>query len=74
MLIKVEPIKEKTNLGLYIKEDWKSLPPYGEIMEIGPDVTEVKVGDTVMFDRYASIILEGDLRLCLEGHCFATRK
>ncbi len=49
-------------------EEWKSLPPTGEILAIGPLVKEVKVGDRVIFERFGSIILENDERVCKESH------
>lgn len=72
VLIKVDPVKKQTSSGLYVQQEWKSLPPTGAIQAIGPDVTKVKVGEKVLFDRYASIILEDDLRLAKESHCHAT--
>lgn len=72
VLVKVDPPKEKTDSGLFIKEEWKSLPPTGEVVAIGPWVESVKPGDAIMFDRYASVILEDNMRLCLESHIHAT--
>lgn len=71
VLIRVEKPKEKTESGLYIKEDWKTLPPVGVVLAVGPLVTDVKRGDKVLFERYASVILENDERLCQESHILA---
>lgn len=68
VLIKIDPPKDKTASGLYIQEDWKSLPPFGTIVDIGPDVTTVKPGERVIFERYASIVLNKEERLCREDH------
>lgn len=71
VLIKVDEVKTKTDSGLYIQEDWKSLPLTGEVMEVGPQVAVVKKGDNVSFERYSSVILPDNQRLCQEGHIFA---
>jgi chaperonin GroES len=71
VLIKADPPKEKTASGLYITEEWKSLPPTGVVLAIGPDVKDVKVGDNVLFERYASVILRDEERLCKENHILA---
>lgn len=79
LLLKVEQPPDKTASGLLIVEEWKTLPPYGFVLAMGPDVhlpyvdskgndALVKVGDRVMFERYASIILENDERICKAAH------
>lgn len=68
VLVKVEKAPEKTASGFYIKEDWKTLPPVGEVLAVGPEVTTVKKGDKILFERFAAIILENDERLCKESH------
>jgi co-chaperonin GroES (HSP10) len=70
VLIKADKSKSETASGLLIHEDWKSLPLTGKIVAIGPMVSTVEVGQRVMFGRYGSIILEDDLRICLEGHIY----
>lgn len=71
VLIQADKPRDKTASGLYIQEDWKTLPPIGTVLAVGPKVTEVIVGDRVLFERYASVILEGDDRLCKESHILA---
>lgn len=71
VLIKVDPPKEKTASGLYIQEDWKALPPTGVVTAVGPEVVEIEVGDRVLFERYASVILNKEERLCKEDHILA---
>ena len=72
VLVEVAPPKDKTASGLYIQEDWKTLPPLGTVKAIGPDVTTVEVGDKVIFERYASIIMEDkNMRMCQESHILA---
>lgn len=68
VLIEADKPVEKTDSGFFINEDWKSLPPLGTVLAVGPQVAQVKAGDRVIFERYASIMLEGQLRLCKESH------
>lgn len=63
VLIKADKPKGESESGILISEEWKTLPLTGKILAVGPDVTSVKVGDRVGFNRYASIILENDNRL-----------
>lgn len=72
ILIEADKPKTKTDGGLYIPEqDWKTLPPTGTVMAIGPDVTTVKVGDRVLFERYGAITVKDESKLCLEQHIMA---
>lgn len=66
VLIQADSAKTQTESGIFLHEDWKSLPLTGEILEVGPQVTQVKKGDRVAFNRYSSIILEDDQRICKE--------
>lgn len=67
VLIQADSAKTQTESGILLQEDWKTLPLIGEILEVGPQVTQVKKGDKVTFNRYSSIILEKDQRLCKES-------
>jgi co-chaperonin GroES (HSP10) len=71
ILIKADPARTQTTSGLYIQEDWKTVPPSGTVVAIGPEVTTVVPGDRVLFARYAALIMEDDLRLVVEGHIHA---
>ncbi len=44
---------DKTPGGIYVPDTAKEKPQRGKVEAIGPEVKEVKVGDEVMFDRYA---------------------
>ena len=67
VLIKADQPKTETASGILLaEEEWKTLPPTGEVMAIGPEVKAVSIGDRVMFERYGSIVLEGDNRICKE--------
>lgn len=68
VLIEADKPKEKTASGIYITEDWKTLPPMGTVKAVGPEVKDQSlVGKRVLFERYASVILEGQDRLCKES-------
>ena len=67
VLIQADSAKTQTESGILLQEEWKTLPLIGEILEVGPQVTQVKKGDRVTFNRYSSIILEKDQRLCKES-------
>ncbi len=43
---------EKTAGGIYVPDTAKEKPQQGKVEAVGKDVKEVKVGDTVLFDRY----------------------
>jgi len=51
---------EKTAGGIYIPEAAKEKPQRGKVEAIGKDVKEVKVGDTVLFDKYAGSKIKMD--------------
>lgn len=44
---------EKTTGGLYVPETAKEKPQQGKVVSVGSEVKEVKVGDTVLFDKYS---------------------
>jgi chaperonin GroES len=44
---------EKTAGGLYIPDSAKEKPQKGKIEAVGSEVKEVKVGNTVLFDKYS---------------------
>lgn len=72
VLIKADEAQKKTKSGILLKEDWKSLPPTGEVIAVGPWVDEFRAGDRVLFSRYGAVLLEDGLRLCQEGLIHAT--
>ena len=44
---------EKTAGGIYIPESAKEKPQKGRIEAVGSDVKLVKVGDSILFDKYS---------------------
>lgn len=50
VIIKQEDPNDKTKGGILLPDTAKNEKPKGKIMAIGNKVTEVKVGDTVLFN------------------------
>jgi co-chaperonin GroES (HSP10) len=73
VLIAADESKKQTDSGLLIHEEWQTLPPWGTVLAVGPEVTEVKEGDRVLFERYGSIILDktSNERMCRENQIMA---
>ena len=44
---------EKTAGGIYVPDVAKEKPQKGSVEAVGVDVKEVKVGNTVLFDKYS---------------------
>ena len=64
MLMKFKPLKdrvfvsyseegEKTAGGLYLPDSAKEKPQKGKVEAIGSEVKDVKVGNTILFDKYS---------------------
>ena len=64
MGIKFKPLKdrvfvsyteelEKTAGGLYIPDSAKEKPQSGKVEAVGEEVKQIKVGDTILFDKYS---------------------
>ncbi|GAQ95465.1 chaperonin GroES [Thermodesulfovibrio aggregans] len=51
---------EKTPGGIYVPDVAKEKPQKGTVLEVGSEVKEVKVGDTVLFDKYAGTKIKID--------------
>lgn len=64
--ILVDKPKDKTASGIYIVEDWKTLPPTGVVQSQGPDVVGDWVGKHVLFERYTSVTIDKDSRFTRE--------
>jgi len=70
VLIKPDETVKQTASGILLNEEWKSHPMTGEVVAIGDTVTRVKVGDRIVFERYATRTVD-EYRLCKEGCIFA---
>ena len=44
---------EKTAGGIYIPDSAKEKPQKGKVEAVGSEVKEVKVGNTILFDKYS---------------------
>jgi chaperonin GroES len=53
VFVKYTDEAEKTAGGIYIPESAKEKPQKGTIEAVGSEVKEIKVGDTVLFDKYS---------------------
>lgn len=51
---------EKTPGGIYVPDVAKEKPQKGTVIEVGSEVKEVKVGDTVLFDKYSGSKIKVD--------------
>ena len=65
VLIKPDKPVEQQD-GIYIAEEWKDLPPTGEVLAVADDVTFCDVGDRVFFERYSAIETPEDDRIVRE--------
>lgn len=73
VLVKVHDPVNMTSDGIYIEEEWKTLPMTGEVIMVGEDVTFCKPGEKVFFERYSSVQTPFDemIRACKESHILA---
>jgi len=73
VLVRVDPVVEQMEEGIFIQDEWKDLPPTGTVEDVGEGVTFCKKGDKVFFTRYAAIEFPGDddLRVCKEDGILA---
>jgi len=53
VFVKYSEEGEKTAGGLYIPESAKEKPQKGVVEAVGSEVKEIKVGNTVLFDKYS---------------------
>lgn len=44
---------EKTAGGIYVPDTAKEKPQKGKVEAVGSEVKDVKIGDTIFFDRYS---------------------
>lgn len=55
VLIKIEKIENKTKSGIILQEEKQEFENYGQIIEIGNDILELKIGDFVIFNKEKSV-------------------
>lgn len=57
--IKPELPPEKTESGiLLVSNSLKELPPIGEVVGVAKEITDIKVGDRVVYSVYAGVELD----------------
>ncbi len=71
VLIQPNPAEEKTAAGLIIPDTAKEKPLAGKVVAVGPGTSEVKmevkVGDTVLYGKYAGteVTVDGETYLIM---------
>lgn len=58
-LIKLAPVPDRTASGILLEPAFAPVVCYGKVVQIGPKVTDVKVGDVVAFPPSAGEPLDG---------------
>lgn len=55
VLIDADVPEQTTKGGLIIAEQWKTLPPTGTVVAVGPDVDGISAGERVVFSRFGAL-------------------
>lgn len=53
-----EKAQEKTASGLYLPDSLKEKPVTAEVVAVGPDATQVKKGDKIVYKEYSTTELK----------------
>ncbi len=53
-----EKAQEKTASGLYLPDSSKEKPVVAEVVAVGPDAKQVKVGDKIVYKEYSTTELK----------------
>lgn len=53
-----EKAQEKTASGLYLPDSSKEKPVTAEVVAVGPDATQVKKGDKIVYKEYSTTELK----------------
>ncbi|MEC4676701.1 MAG: co-chaperone GroES, partial [Nitrospirota bacterium] len=53
VFVKYTEESEKTAGGLYIPDSAKEKPQKGDVEAVGSEVKEIKIGNTILFDKYS---------------------
>lgn len=65
VLVTYEKEPEKTAGGIYIPEANRKIPSHGRVLSIAKGVKSCKVGDKVLFEKFAAVEVEVDEVKCL---------
>lgn len=52
--------QEKTSSGFYVPDSAKEKPQVGEVVAVGKEVKEIKVGDQVVYEQFKTESLKAD--------------
>lgn len=70
ILVKMQGVEEKTSGGIFIPQTAQEKTQIGKVLAVGDDkeMIKVKVGQKVMYDKYAgtTIKIDGDDQLILK--------
>lgn len=58
LLVKIPEVTGKIG-SIHIPESAQRRPQEGEVIAVGPDVQDLKVGDRVLFSRHSGLEFEG---------------
>lgn len=68
-------VEKKTTSGILLPEEAREKTDLADVLAVGPDVSEVKVGDRILYVKYSPEVhkLDGDELMVLhEEDCLAT--
>ena len=77
IIVERSPAPETTSGGLKIPDMSKETPDYGVVIVVGSDVTDWKVGDTVVYPKWAGFLTkfpndERDLLVLMDSDVWAS--
>lgn len=65
ILVKPEEAEETWEGGIIVKTDTAKIPPpKGTVLSVGPDVSDIKVGDVVIYGKFAVQEFNDDVLVC----------
>lgn len=71
LLVELETDERKSATGLFIKEAWAKPRNQATVVEVGPQVENVHVGQIITINPYAVIDVTKDQKLIREGDVLA---
>ena len=69
VLVKREEVEETSAGGIILTQTYQEKPNQGEVRAVGDEVTTLKVGDTIVFGKYAgtdALDVDGDTLIFVE--------